>query len=95
MDVINYTIPTPAAPVVNTVERVVTKTERVPVLPDRPLTQGELDMLMWQSRAAHRERVLGTVAGTVGGLGTIALIGYLFYKMYKLGEDMEKENSES
>lgn len=91
MDVINYTQP---APVVNTVERVITKTEQVPVLPDRPLTQAEIDMIMWQSKAAHRERIIGTVAGSIGSIGFLAVVGVIIYKIYdKCLKDYEEENA--
>lgn len=81
MDVINYTAQT--QPIVNTVERVVTKTEQVPVLPNRPLTQAEVDMLMWQSKAAHREHIIGYVAGTVTSVATLSIVGFIVYKLYK------------
>ena len=92
MDVINYTAQT--QPIVNTVERVVTKTEQVPVLPNRPLTQAEIDMLTWQSKAVHRERIIGTVAGTVTSVATLGLVGFIVYKLYKAALESEEKDTE-
>ena len=73
----------------------VTKVETYPILPDRPLTQGELNWLMYQAKANHREVVLGHVMSgvrTVAGLGCLLGFGFGIYKLYKSLSETEMKD---
>ena len=72
-------------PITNTVIK------EVPVLPNRPLTPDELNYLMTIEKNKHRRAVIGSISGTVVGVGMVAGIGVLMYKMMKLSNEEELE----
>ena len=72
-------------PITNTVIK------EVPVLPNRPLTPDELNYLMTVEKNKHRRAVIGSISGTVVGVGMVAGIGVLMYKMMKLSSEEELE----
>lgn len=74
-------------PITNTVVK------EVPVLPNRPLSPDELNYLMTVEKNKHRRAVIGSLSGTIVGVGMLVGIGVFAYKALKMSteEELEKE----